>query len=931
MFVGVIDMNEVDEAEVEEAICRDLLPSNFVDELSDARNYDELVDSEVNAVAFDEGDDSLLTPALAVPASANPAPHPLSGKTSSNHITVCREADPSKLVPHRQQQLLQISDFETALGLYAHIVGTNRSEYAAIREVFSLLPCVRPYIESLPNQLSTLKDRISNRFPLFDMRVADIPLKVDKLATEKASRKLEEAQAGKEITARLHIIDPTSVFTAFMSSDIGQDMHMGLAHFVDEPVELYHSHSWASSIRTTSGEFAHIIGWEETEEGDVIDSIIDVVFPSDIVLYACTITDCPCQEADSKRLNLAHIGRVYGIGKDYRTDFCTEEQGQIALQIQEVFGPTSNRREDMRPHHPFVIANLPDPPKDECDMVLDTRIVYVPQTHLVKVVTDDFLCDYYWGETFEDPSPAIQKKKGKKKKGKAKEPKPFPKYSHAPVVPQTPCYIRRAILQDGKSVVPLCHTHPIRAQLELEVYGRECFERWDKLKTHSPDSVLSCPILVFIDGFGLYRNSYRSLIGVYVIPAGLDGDNRHRPANIFPISLSPHGSNFDDTVRALQSLANLDIGVTVMINGKESILCVPTLCYLGDMPQQDKNSGFRGPKALKPCRFCHYGQSTIKSGVASDILDFDVITHGRYHHQAEQMRKQMESLKTATDKRTYGSQWGISEEKPALIDISPALDLILSRPPDPAHSEYQGMTALLHSLLLDGILTATAQKSYGRVLRLWPFPPGWERLQSPIHHLRSYSLAAHARWSIIAPALLRSWLEPEHIHPLFMQEAMKQLGTAAGEEEQVVNFIVKAFASLAKSNSVLMGLKISANDRASIDDIIRQTRIQFQRLCAFTSQSIADNPRAYNRFGPCQPPVIRTVPQGQESIPLETGDVAMSSIEEPSQQGPPKRATQYIHDMTRPNVHVGVHYPMIADEYSLPANINTLLGENQHR
>jgi hypothetical protein len=75
-----------------------------------------------------------------------------------------------------------------------------------------------------------------------------------------------------------------------------------------------------------------------------------------------------------------------------------------------------------------------------------------------------------------------------------------------------------------------------------------------------------------------------------------------------------------------------------------------------DMPQQDKNSGFRGPKALEPCRFCYYGQATIKSGVASDILDFDVITHGRYHHQAEQMRKQMESLKTATDKRTYGSQ-----------------------------------------------------------------------------------------------------------------------------------------------------------------------------------------------------------------------------------------------------------------------------------
>jgi hypothetical protein len=295
------------------------------------------------------------------------------------------------------------------------------------------------------------------------------------------------------------------------------------------------------------------------------------------------------------------------------------------------------------------------------------------------------------------------------------------------------------------------------------------------------------------------------------------------------------------------------------------------------------------------------------------------------------MRKQMESLVTATDKRAYGSQWGLSEEQPALVDISPALDLILSRPPDPAHSEYQGMTALLHGLLLDGILTSAAQKSYGRVLRLWPFPPGWERLQSPIHHLRSYSLAAHARWSIIAPTLLRSWLEPEHVHPLFMREAMRQLaGAETGEEERVVNFIVKAFASLAKSNSVLMGLKISAKDRANMSDIIRQTRVRYQQLCSFTSHSIVDNPRAYNRFGTRQPTIF-PVPQGQKGVPPEGRDIAMPSVEEPSQQEAPKRAIQYTHDMTRPNVHLGVHYPMIAEEYSSPANVNTLLGENLHR
>ena len=157
------------------------------------------------------------------------------------------------------------------------------------------------------------------------MRAADIPLTVEKLATEQASRKRDEAQAGKNPMAKLHIIDPTSMFTAFMSSDVGQGMHTGLAHFVDEPEELYHSHSWASSNRSTSGEFAHIIGWEETEGEGIIDGIIDVVFPSDIVLYCCTIKDCPCQAVNVEQPYISHIGRVYGVGRDYRNDLYKEE------------------------------------------------------------------------------------------------------------------------------------------------------------------------------------------------------------------------------------------------------------------------------------------------------------------------------------------------------------------------------------------------------------------------------------------------------------------------------------------------------------------------------------------------------------------------------------------------------------------------------
>jgi hypothetical protein len=79
----------------------------------------------------------------------------------------------------------------------------------------------------------------------------------------------------------------------------------------------------------------------------------------------------------------------------------------------------------------------------------------------------------------------------------------------------------------------------------------------------------------------------------------------------------------------------------------------------------------------------------------------------------------------------------------------------MTRPSDPAYSEYQGLSLLIHDFLKDTILTTKAIEEYHTVLQKHPFPPSWGRLPSPIHHLGSYSLAEHGRWSIIIPGLLR--------------------------------------------------------------------------------------------------------------------------------------------------------------------------------
>jgi hypothetical protein len=100
--------------------------------------------------------------------------------------------------------------------------------------------------------------------------------------------------------------------------------------------------------------------------------------------------------------------------------------------------------------------------------------------------------------------------------------------------------------------------------------------------------------MTFIDGFGLYRNAYRTVMGVYTIFAGLSFQERALPANVIPLTLGPHGSNFADVVDALKAgLISLDRGVEVEINGETVRLCAFTHTFIGDMPQQQKNSMIR--------------------------------------------------------------------------------------------------------------------------------------------------------------------------------------------------------------------------------------------------------------------------------------------------------------------------------------------------
>jgi len=337
--------------------------------------------------------------------------------------------------------------------------------------------------------------------------------------------------------------------------------------------------------------------------------------------------------------------------------------------------------------------------------------------------------------------------------------------------------------------------------------------------------------MTLIDGFGLHRNTYLTLMGMYFIFAGLSFHERARRSNVIPLTLGPPGSNFSD-VDALKALKPLDRGIEVEVEGEKVLLCAFTLAYIGDMPQQQKNAGMKTQRANLGCRFCH---------IASDdrgSLDFDTFLSGRYHHSVVEMRNDIDALRTKALRETYGKIWGIDPDPAsmALSKISPALDLIQTRPSDPAHSEYNGLSNMMHSVLLEAILTAPAANAYAAVLRSFPFPPRWPRCQGPLHHLKSYSLSEHARWSVVVPLLLLCWLQERHIRPYLLAIRKKN-------DADPVKYLVHIFAAAATSNCLLMGSSMTPDNQANLGAIVHSYRIQLQALLQLVADSMTADPR----------------------------------------------------------------------------------------
>lgn len=236
------------------------------------------------------------------------------------------------------------------MGLWAEECGLSRSSYNALQEVLRLL---EPNQETgqLPESVQTLKKWAKAEMPLLQLRKKSIPLIPEKMATSRQAH--TDSSLPRE---DLYFFDPKVLFSMFLGSDIAKKMHKGFAHFVDTPTEIWHGNCWASSIRMTSGNFAHY-SQDSTP-----------IYPSDFARYSCPQSDCDC-----RHVGRYHLGRVVAVGRDYHST--CQSKGAVTIKMQKVL-----RRIDLLQDFLTVIS----PPVLENELfLLEDAILYLPESSVM--------------------------------------------------------------------------------------------------------------------------------------------------------------------------------------------------------------------------------------------------------------------------------------------------------------------------------------------------------------------------------------------------------------------------------------------------------------------------------------------------------------------------------------------------------------------
>src|SRR6266516_6488970 len=230
-------------------------------------------------------------------------PDPSSGLDDSSSISVESVTQPVSSTP--------ISIHLLTLGLQFEKSGSSREDYVRMREYLNFTQSLNPGGEVIdyPLKLDTLQRLPRSSLPLLRLLRKSVPVTVSKQPSLPMKQK-RNMQAATIIhrASWLYWFDPIDLARSILSATkLFENAHFGMAEWVDEPVEFWHSRSWASSSIATPGQHVY------ATDGSML-------IPGDIVRIIETEGYTKC--------------RIVSVGRDLRTS--CPEPGEVSLLVQGI-------------------------------------------------------------------------------------------------------------------------------------------------------------------------------------------------------------------------------------------------------------------------------------------------------------------------------------------------------------------------------------------------------------------------------------------------------------------------------------------------------------------------------------------------------------------------------------------------------------------
>ncbi|KAI5839358.1 hypothetical protein DFP73DRAFT_598623 [Morchella snyderi] len=280
------------------------------------------------------------------------------------------------------------------------------------------------------------------------------------------------------------------------------------------------------------------------------------------------------------------------------------------------------------------------------------------------------------------------------------------------LLPQAPKFCVRRILYQSSTVVlcsrPVHQRNHITAELELITLTRAYVLSnlvnggiptlgSNSLSPHTRR--VSLPYSVFLDGFGLYRNAYHSLKGMYVTPAGLDVPSHTQLGNMFVLMIGPFGSSEKGMAEWLAQDSNkVGQGFRLQLDSGEEIIATTfPIMFVGDMPQQNQNSGNKTHNAQFGCRYC------FVPDIQRGNLLFDFVASGRYECPVKRLYNGAMSLSSKAARLETLQTYGLTADGAYFAQCYPMLDPQRTNPDDPMHAELR-LRKYFAETLVDGML-----------------------------------------------------------------------------------------------------------------------------------------------------------------------------------------------------------------------------------